>query len=201
MLSSNTRSMRLLSVRSRASSPLIASTTLTPSCRTIWTRARVRRLIAPCMSGTKTNWGLVCLGVPKLECSCLGLWICGHRNDEHHDGTRRNRHAWSLALAMADDRCRPGTDHDSRPRVVRLKCAEDPERRLVPAGDRDRRVHDHDHLARKTPVGAGAAGKPGGATCLLPGHLPRGPGSPRLRHRSLPHHTDRKRAADPAEQP
>src|ERR1700730_6617996 len=58
LLSSNKRSMRPPSVWSRASSPLIASTTLTLSCRMIWTRAPVRRFIVPCMSGTKTSWGM-----------------------------------------------------------------------------------------------------------------------------------------------
>ena len=52
------------------------------------------------------------------------------------------------------DRRRAGADHDGRPRAVRGKCAEDPDRRLVPVGDRARRFHDHDHLARGPPVGA-----------------------------------------------
>ena len=33
---------------------------------------------------------------------------------------------------MADGRRRAGADHDSRPRAIRGKCVEDPERRLVP---------------------------------------------------------------------
>ena len=57
MLSSKTCWMRSSSVRSRAASLLFPSTTLTLSWRMIWTRARVRRFIAPCISGTKTSWG------------------------------------------------------------------------------------------------------------------------------------------------
>jgi hypothetical protein len=49
-------------------------------------------------------------GIPKLECTRLGLWTRGHRNDDHHDGPRRSRHAWCLALAVADDRRGPGTE-------------------------------------------------------------------------------------------
>src|SRR4051794_36216420 len=49
-----------------------------------------------------------CPGVPKLECARLGLWICGHRDDDHHDSPCRSRHAWCLELAVADDRCCPG---------------------------------------------------------------------------------------------
>ena len=75
------------------------------------------------------------------------LWLRGHRYDDHHDGPRRSRHAWRLALAMADGRRRGGADHDSRPRAIRSKRAEDPDRRLVPVGDRSRRFHGHDHLA------------------------------------------------------
>ena len=58
---------------------------------------------------------------------------------------------------MADGRRRAGADHDSRSRLLRGKRVEDPDRRLVPVGDRARRLHHHDHLARGTPIGADAA--------------------------------------------
>ena len=58
---------------------------------------------------------------------------------------------------MADGRRRAGADHDSRPRAIRGKCVEDPERRLVPVMIGLVVFHDHDHLARGTPIGADAA--------------------------------------------
>ena len=64
---------------------------------------------------------------------------------------------------MANDCGRAATDHDRRSRAIRRKCAEDPERRLVPAGDRARRLHDYDHLAHRTSIGGGAANERDGA--------------------------------------
>ena len=48
----------------------------------------------------------------KLERPRFGLRLCRHRDDGADDGSRRRRHAWHLALAVADDRRRAGADHD-----------------------------------------------------------------------------------------
>ena len=67
-----------------------------------------------------------------------------------------------------------------------------------PLGHRARHVHDHDHLAHRPPIGAGAAGERDDAARCLSCHLRRGAGGPRFRHRGLSHHPHRARAADSA---
>lgn len=60
-----------------------------------------------------------------------------------------------LAVAVADRRCGAGADDDRRSVTLRFKRTEDPERRLVPAGDRARHVHLDEHLANRPPTGIG----------------------------------------------
>jgi hypothetical protein len=122
-------------------------------------------------------------------------------HNDHHNSPCRNGLARRLALAMANDCGGAATDYDRRSRTIQRKCAEDPERRLVSAGDWACRLYDYDHLAHRTSIGDGAFDEPDGAARALSRYLRKGTGSPRIRDGDFSHHAVRERPGDPAAQP